>query len=242
MGVPGPEKMGRVVKLLKNNGYGWLILPIEAVKADKTLPYERQMEIFSRPHVLRTEGREMTVIFRPRYDFLDQQGGVDANGVYNKSVEAARILERAGGNHPALVVPASDGENGNVMMNHFFPDTFIPFFREKLDDKVSSMTVTSYLEEYPPEDEIELQASGGSWLGGHSQWEKGNRRTGMKVKVEQLSRRFHELHANASENEEALRAVLLAETSCYVYWNSDFWFDQGDRMIEYAYQRIEHVS
>jgi hypothetical protein len=31
----------------------------------------------------------------------------------------------------------------------------------------------------------------------------------------------------------------LAETSCYIYWNSDFWFDQGEKMVEFAYQQME---
>jgi hypothetical protein len=61
----------------------------------------------------------------------------------------------------------------------------------------------------------------------------------MKKKIEELSRRFHERQTEASRSEEALRALLLAETSCYVYWNSDFWFDQGERMVEFAYQQME---
>jgi hypothetical protein len=239
MGVPAAERMSGLVRLLKDEGYEWLILPIEAVKAEKALSYEKHVEIFCQPHILRTEGGEITVIFRPKYDFIDQQAGCDANGIYNKCVEAARILERAGRKCPALIVPASDGENGNVMMNHFYSDTFVPFFREKRDEQVSSMTVTQYLREYPPDSEIELRAIGGSWLGGHSQWGAGDRRLEMKRRIEELSRRFHDGQTEASRSEEALRALLIAETSCYVYWNSDFWFDQGERMIEFVYKQME---
>jgi hypothetical protein len=239
MGVPAADRLGGMVRLLKKKGYEWLILPIEAVKAEKTLSYEKHVEIFCQPHILRTEGEEMTAIFRPKYDFIDQQAGCDANGVYNKCIDAARISEKAGRKCPALIVPASDGENGNVMMNQFFSDTFIPFFREKADEKVSSMTITQYLKEYPPDSEIELQNVGGSWLGGHSQWGGGDRRIEMKKKIEELSRRFHERQTEASRSEEALKALLLAETSCYVYWNSDFWFDQGEKMVEFAYRQME---
>jgi hypothetical protein len=238
MGVPDPERLSALVRLLRNRGYQWLILPMEAVKPEKALTYEKRVEIFCQPHILRTEGGEMTVIFRPMYSFIDQQAGCDANGVYNKCIEAARISEKAGRKCPAIVVPASDGENGNVMMNQFFSDTFIPFFREKLDEKVSSMTITQYLKEYPPDSEIELQAIGGSWLGDHSQWSAGDKRLEMKRKIEQLSRRFHDRQAGVSRSEEALRALLMAETSCYVYWNSNFWFDQGERMIKFAYQQM----
>jgi hypothetical protein len=162
--------------------------------------------------------------------------------VYNKCIEAARISEKAGRKCPALIVPASDGENGNVMLNHFFSDTFIPFFREKSDEQVSSMTVTQYLREYPPDNEIELQGVGGSWQGDHSRWGSGDRRLEMKRKIEELSRRFHDEQTKTSRSEEALRALLLAETSCYVYWNSDFWFDQGERMIDYAYRQMKEGS
>jgi hypothetical protein len=241
MGVPAAEKLSVLMRLLKSKGYQWLILPVEAVKA-KTLTYEKHVEIFCQPHILRADGEEMTVIFRPKYDFIDQQSGCDANGVYNKCMEAARISEKAGRKCPALIVPASDGENGNVMLNHFFSDTFIPFFKEKSDEIVSSMTVTQYLREYPPDSEIELQGVGGSWQGDHSKWGSGDRRLKMKRKIEELSRRFHDEQTKTSRSEEALRAVLLAETSCYVYWNSDFWFDQGERMIDFAYRQMKECS
>jgi predicted glycosyl hydrolase (DUF1957 family) len=239
MGVPATDRLGGLVRLLKKKGYEWLILPIEAVKAEKTLSYEKHVETFCQPHVLRTEDGEITVIFRPKYNFIDQQAGCDANGIYNKCLEAARISEKSGRKGPALIVPASDGENGNVMMNHFFSDTFIPFFNEKLNSEVSSMTITQYLKEYPPDNEIELQGIGGSWLGSHSHWDGGDKQLEIKKKIEELSSRFHDLQARTLRSEEALKALLMAETSCYVYWNSSFWFHQGERMIEFAYQKME---
>jgi hypothetical protein len=60
----------------------------------------------------------------------------------------------------------------------------------------------------------------------------------MKHKIEQLSHKFHTRQTKASK-EDAVKALLMAETSCYVYWNSDFWFDQGKRMINFAYQKLE---
>ena len=238
MGIPAPEKLGKLVRLLRNRRYEWLILPIEAVRGQRGLSYEKQVEIWTQPHILSTDGGNITVIFRPKYDFIDQQAGCDANGIYQKCIYASRICEKAGRKSPALVVPASDGENGNVMMNRFFPDTFIPFAREKLDDKVSSMTVTQYLKDYLPSDEIKLEISGSSWLGSHSQWEAGDERLEMKRKIEQLSDKFHSQQKKALK-EDAVKTLLMAETSCYVYWNSSFWFDQGKRMINLAYRKLE---
>jgi hypothetical protein len=237
MGIPSSERLGRLVGLLRDRRYEWLILPIEAVRGQKGLSHEKRVEIWTQPHILSTDGGNITVIFRPRYDFIDQQAGCDANGIYQKCVYASRICENAGRKSPALVVPASDGENGNVIMNRFFPDTFMPFAREKLDDKVSSMTVTQYLKDYPPSDEIELEISGSSWLGSHSQWEAGDERLEMKRKIEQLSDKFHSQQEKTLK-EDAVKALLMAETSCYVYWNSSFWLDQGKRMIDFAYQKL----
>jgi hypothetical protein len=238
MGIPPPEKLGTLVKLLRNRRYEWLILPIEAVRGQKSLSYEKQVEICTQPHILSTDGGNMSVVFRPKYNFIDQQAGCDANGIYQKCIEASSICESSKRKSPALVVPASDGENGNVMMNRFFPDTFIPFAREKLDDRVSSMTVAQYLKDYPPYDEIELASSESSWLGNHSQWETGEERLKMKREIEQLSSKFHTQQSKVSK-EEAVKALLMAETSCYVYWNNNFWFDQGKRMINFAYQQLE---
>lgn len=239
MGVPPPDKMAKLVKLLKTTGYEWLILPIEAVKAYRSLSFEKQVETFAQPHILSTEGGNITVIFRPKYDFIDQQSGCDANGVYQKCLLASSILEKTGSKNPALVVPASDGENGNVMMNQFFKDTFIPFFTQKTDQNVSSMTITEYVRDYPPTNEIQLETTGGSWLGGHTNWQAGDKRQEMKQKIEQLSTAFHMQSKETLENTEALKALLTAETSCYIYWNSDFWFAQGEKMIEYAYRKIK---
>jgi hypothetical protein len=141
-----------------------------------------------------------------------------------------------------LVVPASDGENGNVMMNQFFQDTFSPFFREKSDDNVDSMTVTQFIKDYPPDHEIQLEESGSSWLGGHSNWQTGDKRLEMKHEIEQLSTEFHTQPQKTQENETTLKALLIAETSCYVYWNSDFWFTQGKRMIEHVQQKIKEPN
>ena len=242
MGVPAAEGLNKLVKLLKNKGYEWLIFPIEVVKDEKALSHEKRLEIACQPHILRTDDEEITVVFRTRYDFIDQQAGCDANGIYNKCIEAARITRKAGKKRPALIVPACDGENGNFMMNQFFPATFVPFFREKMDDRVSSMTITDYLKEYPPDSEIELQATGSSWTGSHSCWDQGDKRLDMKKKIEELSRTFHNRHTDVQKNAEALKALLMAETSCYIYWNNEFWFDQGEKMIEFAYQKMKENS
>jgi hypothetical protein len=236
MGVPQKERLGKLIQVLKENGYEWMILPIEALKGEKQLGFEQRVMLTSQPHWIEADGEKFPIVFRVKYDFIDQQAGCDANGVYQKALLAARIFSYKS-NKPALVVPASDGENGNVMMNEFFPNTFVPFFTSKHKD-VGSMTITEFLKKYYslkntiyPEGMVELSHEGSSWIGGHQNWLSGDKRLEMKKEVDELSKEFHKIK---KPTKEMKRALLLAETSCYVYWGIDYWFEQGKEMIKNA--------
>ncbi|MBU5688580.1 MAG: glycoside hydrolase [Candidatus Aenigmarchaeota archaeon] len=233
MGVPSKDKLGKLIEVLKDNGYEWMILPIEALKGERQLGFEQRIMITSQPHFIEADGEKFPVIFRVKYDFIDQQAGCDANGIYQKALMAAKIFSYKS-SKPALVVPASDGENGNVMMNEFFPNTFVPFFSKKYED-VGSMTITEFLKKYysnkgkiMPDGSVELSFEGSSWLGSHENWLGGDKRIEMKKKVDELSKDFHKIK---KPTEKMKKFLLMAETSCYVYWNMDYWFDQGEEMI-----------
>ncbi|MBU5689750.1 MAG: glycoside hydrolase [Candidatus Aenigmatarchaeota archaeon] len=237
MGVPGGKKLETLIQILKENGYEWIILPVEALKGEKQLGFEQRVTITSQPHIIQSNGEKIPVIFKVKYDFIDQQAGCDAGGVYDKAVLASKIFSYTS-KKPALVVPASDGENGNVMMNEFFRSTFVPFFTSKTDENVESMCVTEFLQKYYAKNGkidvssiVEISDEGSSWIGGHQNWLVGDKRLEMKAKVDQLSKEFHDLK---QKSDIAKKSLLLAETSCYVYWGIDYWFDQGEEMIKYA--------
>lgn len=236
MGVPQKERMGKLIQVLKENGYEWMIVPIEALKGEKQLGFEQRLMLTSQPHWIEADGEKFPIVFRVKYDFIDQQAGCDANGVYQKALLAARIFSYKS-NKPALIVPASDGENGNVMMNEFFPNTFVPFFTSNHKD-LGSMTITEFLKKYysskntiSPEGGVELSYEGSSWIGGHQNWLLGDKRLEMKKEIDELSKEYHKIK---EPTKEMKRALLLAETSCYVYWGIDYWFDQGKEMIKNA--------
>ncbi len=228
-GVPGGKDLERLIHEVKKAGYHWLILPTEAIEGEKKFSWEKRVSYCVKPWILKQGKEKIPVIFRMRYDFIDQQAGCDAKGVYEKALS----IQHHSGKVPALVCPASDGENGNVMMNQFFKDTFVPFFTKLESKKVGSMLVSQFLEKYypyGPKEEVKLKVQGGSWTGSHSNWTQGERREQLRQKVEALSKSFH----RKKQSEKALQALLLAETSCYLYWNVDFWFDQGEMMVNYA--------
>jgi len=238
MGVPGDKnKLAKLIKILRDFGYEWIILPLDSIEKEKNMGFEEIIKMTSQPHLLSVKNQEITAIIKVKYDFIDQQAGCDANGVYEKSLEAARIFKSK---KPALVVPASDGENGNVMMNEFFPSTFIRFFEDKIDDKVSSLTISNFLEKYYPEEKIKskikIKELGSSWIGSHENWTKGTRRGLVNKKNLEVSKKFHKIKPEKLKKKKvyefAKRMLLILETSCYTYWDTSFWFMQWERLMK----------
>jgi len=238
MGVPSHgDKLANLIKILRDFGYDWLILPIFAVKDYHKLTYEQRISLIVKPHKLRINNQEITVVFSAPYYFIDQQAGVSASYIYEKCLKASEFSK----DKPALVITASDGENGNVMMNEFFPQTFTEFHTKVKDNKVSSILVSEFLEKfYKGEklDEVELSLLGASWVGGHERWIWGERRANTAKKIDEISKLVNE-RVNDKNFRELLKLLLIAETSCYVYWGIDYWFSQGEKILEILKNKIE---
>lgn len=249
MGIPGfGDKLEKLIKIISEY-YEWCILPLQAVEGYEKLSYEQKLQFACQPHLLKVKDASIPIIFRIPTYFIDQQAGCELNLLYSKLREAGKIFEKVG-NKPALVVPASDGENGNVMMNEFFPKTFVPFFKEIKDKNIFSLTITQFLHTYyekdgkiSPKNEIKLKEIGASWVGGHKFWLEGSERLEMVKKIERLSKRFWEIKDFLKENEfsEIKRMLLIAETSCYVYWGIDFWFTQGKKTIKFVNEMLDRL-
>jgi hypothetical protein len=46
---------------------------------------------------------------------------------------------------------------------------------------------------------------------------------------------------NEKNFKELLKLLLIAETSCYVYWGIDYWFSQGEKVMEMLRRKMEKV-
>jgi alpha-amylase/alpha-mannosidase (GH57 family) len=238
MGVPGKEEA--LSKLIKNvkEYYDWIILPIQSVHGYERLSYEKAIELVCKPHLLQAGNEEIKVIFRAPTYFIDQQAGCEAKLLFKKCLEAKKIFSRVS-DKPALIVTASDGENGNVMMNEFFPQTFVPFFKEKIGKEVFSLTVSEFLDEFYKseiKDKVKLKDVGASWIDGHENWLLGERRIKAFQKILSLSKKFHELKPEQKQKVE--KWLLITETSCYVYWGVDYWFEQGRKFTSFCEEKI----
>ncbi|MEM5882641.1 MAG: hypothetical protein QXQ77_00135, partial [Candidatus Aenigmatarchaeota archaeon] len=200
--------------------------------------------IACQPHLLKIKNISFKVVFRfPSY-IIDQQAGCNAEEVYKRALQTAKIFRKFS-KKPALIVPASDGENGNVMMNEFFPQTFVPFFKEKVDEEISSLTVSEFLEEYYKEIKsgVKVKTLGASWVNGHRLWLEGTKKLEIANKIASLSKRFHQLKEKVEEKEleEIKKLLLIAETSCYVYWGTDFWYNQGEKTIGMVEEKLKNL-
>lgn len=238
MGVPSyGDKLANLIKILRDFGYEWLILPIFAVKDYHKLTYEQKISLIIKPHMLRANNQEITVVFSAPYYFIDQQAGASASYIYEQCLKASEFSK----DKPVLVITASDGENGNVMMNEFFPQTFTDFHTKVKDNKVSSMLVSEFLEKFYKGEklgEVELSLLGASWVGGHERWIWGEKRANIAKKIDEVSKVVNE-RVNEKNFRELLKLLLIAETSCYVYWGIDYWFSQGEKVLEILKKKIE---
>jgi alpha-amylase/alpha-mannosidase (GH57 family) len=234
----GPEAL-RLVRLLKECGYEWLILPAAALAAPSGWSRE-QLE--NRVHTLVVEAggkrEEILCAVRDTEMGIRQQSGQDARGCCENALARGRALAASGADAAALVVPTSDGENGNVMMFEFFPNSFAPLFAEgQRRPEIAFQTVSEYLDTHlvcGPTSEVRLKPGGGSWIGGHDSWNLGERRREILGAIERLSGRFAQIRQEGALTAEAERALLWCETSCFVYWDSPFWADQARRCLEWA--------
>jgi len=254
MGIPGDKnKLSHLIRLLKKFGYEWMILPLESLKGEKEMGFEESVIKTNQPHLLKVGNESIPIIFRVKHNFIDQQAGCDASGVYEKSLLASEIFSGVS-DKPALVVPASDGENGNTMMNQFFPETYEKFFKEKIDEKVSSLTVSEFLEKYYPkiESEIEISEEGSSWIGGHKNWKEGDKRIEINEEILKLSKNFHRIENKIKiakpgkdvmkKYESTRHSLLIAETSCYTYWGTEFWFEQARKTLKVLEKKIDELN
>ena len=239
MGVPSyGDKLANLIKILRDFGYEWLILPIFSVKDYQKLTYEQKISLIVKPHKLRINNQEITVVFSAPYYFIDQQAGVSAHYIYEQCLKASEFSR----NKPTIVITASDGENGNVMMNEFFPQTFTDFHTKIKDDNVSSILVSEFLEIFYKDerlDEVELSLLGAFWVDGHEMWIWGERRANIAKKIDEISKLVND-RANEKNFKEILKLLLIAETSCYVYWGIDYWFSQGEKIMEILKNKIEN--
>lgn len=244
MGMTGDASEAlEFIRLLKRCGYEWIILPHAALERpeDWSTP-----ELENRVHWLEVESggesERILCVVRDTDMGIRQQSGQNAEGCVDDIRYRGKTVQEDS-DIPALIVPTSDGENGNVMMFEYFKNSFAPLFQQSQDwPEIGFMTVSEYMETYlndQPTTTVDLKSTGGSWIGGHHSWQEGDLRQTVLQKVEQLSQTYaNQRQMSSGLSSEQERALLLCETSCFVYWGSSFWAEQAERCIDWAQRLI----
>jgi hypothetical protein len=239
MGMTGdPAEALQFIRLLKRCGYDWVILPHAALECP---PDWSTPALENRVHWLVVESggesERILCVVRDTDMGIRQQSGQNAEGCINDIRYRGKTLQSQS-SIPALVVPTSDGENGNVMMFEYFKNSFAPLFQQSQQGSdIGFMTVSEYMESYlsqEPTTTVHLKPTGGSWIGDHQSWQGGDLRQTVLQQVEQLSQTFANQRQQSTLSPEQERALLLCETSCFVYWGSSFWAEQAERCIAWA--------
>jgi len=229
----------------------------------------RQMGFYERfyaPHVLKGKkhGRENQIVTLTRDPRSEPNKGVDIAGrIAQVSVEYARELQSQGRKawFPPIVLICGDGENGSEMMQgNFFRNTFNPYVMSRPENSRFVLTTgTSYLSAILEEafgkpdwsradeifSEIKIQADGYSWSGilGNI-WLSRPEKRELYRQIFRLSDTFHSISLENIDFDLYCRVrhmVLRTQTSCYTWWNSEFWLNQGRKAIEDGWKAIDSL-
>lgn len=224
--------------------------------------YER----FYSPHVLHGEkgGRRNQIVGLVRDPRAEPNKGVDLAGRAAQVAGEFQSEMRARGRDawfPPLVLVAGDGENGSEMMQgNFFRSRFDPFVRSRPEaGPFPLLCGTAYLEAILTEafgspdwdrageifSEVRIQSEGYSWSGVLGNiWMSHSRKLDLYKAIFHLSDQFHRLdpaRIDPGEYDRLKHAVLRTQTSCYTWWDSDFWLEQGWAAIEDARSALRRL-
>lgn len=223
-------------------------------------------ETFYSPHVIagRKDGRENRMVALIRDPRAEPNKGVDLGGRAAQIAGEYKNEMRSRGKDawfPPLALVAGDGENGSEMMQgNFFHQRFDPFVGSRPEaGPFPLVTGTAYLEGILTEafgspdwdragevfSEVRLQPEGYSWSGVLGNiWLSHSRKLDLYKAIFELSDRFHAVdptRADPAQYDAAKHAVLRTQTSCYTWWDSEFWLDQGWAAIEDAREAVRRL-
>lgn len=275
MAVSGkPDDLYDLIEILHKNGIKWIMLPSVPYRDDwneRALkpPLGETLEFYEKyyaPHVIRgrKNGSENQIVALVRDPKSELQKGVDLRGrAYQVAEEYYRELQSQGKEilFPPIVLVASDGDNGDRMMQgNFFHDTFNSFVRTRPEKSPCALVggteyLTSILQSAFGEvnwsrageifSEIVIQPEGYSWSGVLGNiWLSKKEKKDIYVEIRRLSEAFHKIlpqKVDPTKYQDAMDKLLLTETSCYTWWDGSYWQDQAWIAIGQAWDAINSL-
>lgn len=219
-----------MIPALVRHGYQSVIVDSVHVKPKKSL---RREEVVYQAQRAEYDGDSLIVVPRDRDLSNAQESGLDP-GWFESEVSH----KTAGARRPCLVTTWTDGENGGwFRQTHeeagFWGHFFAPYMERVRSGQMSICPVS--LDEFvagnPPSGEAEVQT--GAWNVGttagydFSQWSGSSSQRAALEEIWQVSRMYHETRRTLSGEQldaaqqklvQAREKILMAETSCYLFW------------------------
>ena len=241
-----------LVPALARAGYDYVV--VDGVHVH---PQDGVSDIY-RPYLACEDGVCIAVVPRDRVISNGQESGFDPDWLEGEAVR--RVGASARPDAQRLVTTWSDGENGGWFRQTHEPSGFFGHFFAPAMERVRRgetqlhpVSLSAYLEAFPPNTLAQVRT--GAWNVGStsgydfSQWagSEAQRRAGEAVN--QVSRRYWELHRQEGRLDsearstlaEARALILEAQTSCFLFWG-DAWISQLYARTEPAERAMDRVA
>ena len=234
-----------IIPYIIDAGIKWIITDEEILF--RSLKKKRSPRSLYRPHLLKREGGELSVLFRDR-NLSDLIGFV-----YHGLTEHAAVADFIGHLHniakifkggDCLVVIALDGENAWEYYRNDGWDFLTHLYKCLSDDKlIQTVTVNEYLQKFPAKDNIK-RLSAGSWIyGNFNKWlgqEQKNRAWEYLAKARQELKESPGVHQGFTRGspvniEKAWKQLYICEGSDWFWW-------YGDNHADFDYLFRKHLS
>ncbi|NEV60692.1 glycoside hydrolase family 57 [Thiorhodococcus minor] len=243
-----PPEMGfsmELIPLLRAFGYRYVFVDSEHVEPVTEMSWQ---ELRYRPHIARHGGHEIVVVVRDRELSDAQESGMELGWLLNEVAERTKWCD-----FPPLVTTCTDGENGGWFRNvtegaNFWSAFYLPLLEHARSDEASLRPtfVHDYLDAYGAHGEVRVRT--GAWnTGWHhgrdfTQWTGSQRQCDTLAAFAELSKEVHDARWLAGERgvtedgeaeaiEFALWHLLMAETSCNLYWG-EAWVPRAEAELQ----------
>ncbi|MDO5576561.1 MAG: hypothetical protein Q4F84_05735, partial [Fibrobacter sp.] len=216
-----------MIPMLKRHGYRYVLVDSNYIEPQDDMSWE---EMCYRPHYAKFDNEEIIVIVRDRELSDAQEAGMDWGWFSYEVNQRTKYC-----NFVPLVTTCTDGENGGWFRNTNEKSNFWQYFYKEYMDKIRAglcnikpTFIDNYLDTYGVHGYVNVKT--GAWnTGWHHgegfvQWTGSEKQKNTLARINDLSRRFHELAVSdvkaidPRDLENAYWRILRAETSCNIFW------------------------
>ena len=207
---------------------------------------------------LTPEGKKARIIAVPTERYLGNEDGRGGFGALNYEAVMSQLLaHNTDPKHPILLVLHHDGDNYGGGSYGYYHDNFRRFVEwvRANPDRFVCTTVQDYLDMFPPDANDVIHVEPGSWSGadnGDPEFLKWNgdpaagtgyspdrNSWGVMTACQNILNTARDQGVSAQAVREAERFLMVAQTSCYEYWDgTEMWDSHPTRACNQAVSRL----